>query len=109
MFPWETRFTASSGLKHCRNARVYLEAVRTFLDTAENNIADIERYHRENDMRSFTVKIHALKSTSRIIGAEELGAFAEMLEKAGNDNDIEVIEKNADKLIKEGEHLNEQH
>ena len=97
----------SSGLKHCGNARAYIDAVRTFLDTAENNIADIERYRRENDTRSLTVKIHALKSTSRIIGAEELGAFAEMLEKAGNNNNVEVLEKNVDKLLSDYRRLTE--
>ncbi len=89
----------SSGLKHCGNARSYIETIRTFIDTAGDNIAEIERFRRENNIRGLTIKIHALKSTARIIGAEKLGTFAETLERAGNENNTGVIEKNADKLI----------
>ncbi len=89
----------AAGLKHCGSAGAYMDAVRTFLDTAGDNIAEIERFRSENDIRSLTVKIHALKSTSRIIGAEKLGAFAEKLEKAGNANDTSVLENNTDALL----------
>ena len=90
---------AAAGLKHCGSADAYMDAVRTFLDTAEGNIAEIERFRRENDIRSLTIKIHALKSTARIIGAEKLGAFAETLEKAGNANDTVTLESGVDALL----------
>ena len=90
---------AASGLKHCGSADAYMDAVRTFLDTAEGNIAEMERFRRENDIRSLTIKIHALKSTARIIGAEKLGAFAETLEKAGNANDTVTLESGVDALL----------
>ena len=89
----------SAGLRHCGSASAYMDTVRTFLGNAAANTADIERFRRENDIRNYTVKIHALKSTFRIIGAEKLGASAEALEKAGNTNDTLFIENNTDELL----------
>jgi HPt (histidine-containing phosphotransfer) domain-containing protein len=60
----------------------------------------MKRFRRENDIRSLTIKIHALKSTARIIGAEKLGAFAETLEKAGNANDTVTLESGVDALLR---------
>ena len=88
-----------TGLKHCGTAEAYIETVMTYLETAETNADEIEKYWREGDVRNTTVKVHALKSTSRVIGASELGAFAEKLEKAGNENDMETLAANIDRLI----------
>ena len=42
---------------------------------------------RVRDISNTTVKVHALKSTSRAIGAESLGSLAEKLELAGKSGD----------------------
>ena len=89
----------STGIKHCGTNEAYIEAVTAFLDTADNNIAEIERYIKETDIRNLTVKVHALKSTARIIGAEKLSSFAETLEKAGNKNDTEFVRNNIGRLL----------
>ena len=46
------------------------------------------------DIKDFTIRTHALKSSSRQIGAVELGDMAEALEMAGNNNDMEFIRAN---------------
>ncbi len=85
----------------------YIDAVRTFLDTADGNISEIERLHSENDIRGLTVRIHALKSTSRIIGAQKLGSLAEKLENAGNANDIGTLESHIGELLSDYRTLTE--
>ena len=81
----------SAGLRHCGSPEAYIDTIKTYLDTAASNIREIERYRKEENIRHTTIKIHAIKSTSRIIGAEKLGAFAEKLEKAGNAGDTETL------------------
>ena len=81
----------SVGIKHCGSPDAYIDTIKTYLDTAGSNINNIENFWREGDVKHATIKIHAIKSTSRIIGAERLGAFAERLEKAGNTGDIETL------------------
>jgi len=89
----------ASGLRHCGTPDVYMATVRTFLDTAYDNADEMENYLNCGDMHSLTVKVHALKSTSRVIGAKALGAFAEALEKAGNEGDEATLRGGIGKLL----------
>ncbi len=59
----------------------------------------LNAYEKE-DIKDYTIRVHALKSSSRQIGAYELGDKAEALENAGNGEDIEFIRANTDDLLK---------
>ncbi len=59
----------------------------------------LNAYEKE-DIKDYTIRVHALKSSSRQIGAYELGDKAEALENAGNSEDIEFIKANTDDLLK---------
>lgn len=89
----------SLGLKHCGTHYAYMATVQAFYETAVSNIADIERYWNSGDLHGATVKVHALKSSARIIGAEKLGELAEMLEKAGKENNTDLFGSNIDALL----------
>ena len=52
---------------------------------------EIERFYTEEDWENYTIKVHALKSSARIIGAEELAGEALELEKAGKEGNIAYI------------------
>ncbi len=45
------------------------------------------------------MKVYALKSTSRIIGAMKLGDFAERLEKAGEAGDSDTLDREIEGLL----------
>lgn len=55
-------------------------------------------YEAEN-WPDYAVKVHALKSTSLTIGAEELSEQAKALEQAGKKEDIPYIQENHQKLL----------
>lgn len=59
----------------------------------------IEKYAEDGDAASYTVEVHALKSSSRLIGAEELSELAATLERCGHENDIETIRRQTPRLI----------
>ena len=88
-----------SGLNHCGNGESYMATLKMYLDTVVKNADDIERFWAARDIKNTTIKIHALKSTSRVIGALELGEFAARLEKAGDMGDTETIGRELSKLI----------
>ncbi|MBP5185297.1 MAG: Hpt domain-containing protein, partial [Lachnospiraceae bacterium] len=48
----------------------------------------------------YTVKVHALKSSARIIGALEMSAECQKLEDAGNAKDMAYIDANTGRLMK---------
>jgi CheY-like chemotaxis protein len=97
----------SRGLRHCGSPDAYMDAVQAFYETALSNIADIEGYLDRGDLHSAIVKVHALKSSARVIGAEKLGEFAESLEKAGKENNTVVFESNIGVLLDDYKHLAE--
>ena len=70
-----------------------------FEDTIDANADVIENALREEDIRLYTVKVHSLKSSARIIGAMELSSLAEKLEDAGNRQDRAFIDENTGRLL----------
>jgi HPt (histidine-containing phosphotransfer) domain-containing protein len=74
------------------------EAFRSVLEIFYNSIPDkheeLENYYVSCDWKNYTVKIHALKSSARLVGALELGDMAEALEMAGKGDNIQYIREN---------------
>ncbi len=93
------RIDVGAGLNHCGSSETYLTTLKTYLGTAAQNAADIENYWAAGDVRNTTVKVHALKSSSRVIGALELGEFAARLEKAGDEGDTVTLGRELPELI----------
>jgi HPt (histidine-containing phosphotransfer) domain-containing protein len=52
-------------------------------------------------VRLYTVKVHALKSSARIIGASALSALCQKLEDAGNKEALEFIEANTGRMLED--------
>ncbi len=90
---------AEAGLNHCGSPENYLDALTAYQERIERNAAEIENFRKEGDIKSLTVKIHSIKSTSRAIGAFEFTDTAERLENAGNAGDIEALEGNLDNFL----------
>ena len=59
----------------------------------------IQTYLAEQNWHNYTIEVHALKSASRQIGADELSRKAAALEDAGNAKDIDTILKNTNALL----------
>ncbi len=79
------------GLSHCGTAEAYLSAIDIFIEHVGENIGELDSYFEADDIESYTVRAHALKSTSRIIGAMVLSSLAAAMEKAGEDKNIQFI------------------
>ena len=52
-------------------------------------------------MHAYTIEVHALKSASKQIGALELSQKAAMLEKAGNEQNVALIRRETDDMLKQ--------
>ncbi|MCR5178066.1 MAG: DegV family EDD domain-containing protein [Lachnospiraceae bacterium] len=65
--------------------------LKIFYESIPDKHAELERNYSSEDWGSYTIKIHALKSSARLVGAMELGAAAESLEMAGKEGDIAYI------------------
>ena len=94
-----TEIDTSSGLRHCGTAETYLGTLTTYAETVTAAADEAESLLKSGDIKNATVKIHALKSTSRVIGAMELGALAEELEAAGNAGDTDDLNERSGELF----------
>ena len=89
-----------SGLSYSAEDRdLYLELVRDFADAAKDKVDMIRQNHTEHDINDYQVRVHALKSTAKMIGLDELSAMALEQEMAAKANNSDVINKGIDKLL----------
>lgn len=87
------------GINNCGSVKSYIQALIAYMEAVEDIQAEINRGLEEGDINAYTIKVHALKSSSRIIGAEKIGALAEKLEGAGNSNDLDTINNYTNQLL----------
>lgn len=71
----------------------YQDILATFASDGEKRISEIAPVFEEGNMALFTTYVHALKSASASIGAEELAHAAAELEFAGKSGDTGYVEK----------------
>lgn len=95
----ESVLDVKTGLTYCGSAEDYLAVLRVFQESAAQNADEIERLFKAKDWKNYTTKVHALKSSARIIGATELSDRAKRLEDAGDRLYVEEIEKDTPMLL----------
>lgn len=91
----------SEALKLLGNETLFKSVLKEYFISIDKKSKSIEGHYNENRIRDYTIEVHALKSSSRQIGADKLSKLAADLEKAGNENDIEFIEKNTPSLLEQ--------
>lgn len=82
---------AEAAIKNSGSKDAFLSVLKIYYDSYEDKSEEIQKYYDTGDWKNYTVKVHALKSSSRLVGAMKLGDDAEALEMAGNDKDTEYI------------------
>lgn len=90
----------SVGLHYCeQDEELYSELLKQYFDESSEKKAKLEKCFQEKDMKNYSIYVHALKSTSRMIGAEELSEKAKALELAAKEENIEFVEQNHDEMM----------
>jgi signal transduction histidine kinase/CheY-like chemotaxis protein/HPt (histidine-containing phosphotransfer) domain-containing protein len=93
--------TVDEGIKNSGGISSYIFSLKLFLDTIDGNARVISDAYEAGDIRLFTIKVHALKSSARIIGALPLSKLCQSLEDAGNNQDKEFIDLHTDELLRD--------
>ena len=93
--------SAEDGIKNSGGIENYIFSLKLFYESIEPTAALLKDAYQDENLRLFTIKVHALKSSARIIGAMELSAMAKALEDAGNKEDREYINANVGALLEE--------
>ncbi len=89
----------------CESEELYLGIISTYLD--EDKSEAIAQYEEAMDLENYRILVHALKSTSRTIGATALSEEALSLEMAAKNSDKAYITENTGRVLKEYDALME--
>ncbi len=87
------------GIKNSGGVNAFIFSLQLFLETIDGNIKVIQKAYGDADYMLYTVKVHALKSSCRIIGDLGLSKECEDLELAGNKENIEFIKEHNEKML----------
>ena len=93
-------FNIDAAMKYCMNDEaLYLDLLETFACDEVSKIDEIkEKYDNEN-WNDYRILVHALKSSSRTIGADELSQQALSHENAAKQENLEFIKSDVNSLL----------
>jgi HPt (histidine-containing phosphotransfer) domain-containing protein len=78
---------------------LYYDMLANFYAVIDEKISKMEKCVEDNMVRDYTIEVHALKNTARMIGAYQLSdMFAEM-EHRGDNNDVDYIRQKNPELM----------
>ena len=80
-------------------AALYMKILKEYYKNIKPNHEQLALAYANEDWENYTIKVHALKSSSRQIGAMDLSEKAAALEAAGKSDDIEYIRNNSDEAL----------
>ncbi len=87
------------GISYAGSEEMFIMTVEFFRDSINSKADEIEEYYLHEDYENYSAKVHALKSSARIIGAARLSNMAMKLEKAANDKNFEFVHNNNMELL----------
>lgn len=90
-----------TGLDYCcGDEDFYNEMLDMFCSQGEEKRNEIIDFYEADNWADYAVKVHALKSTSLTIGAEQLSEYAKALELAGKRGDADYIREHHRGLLR---------
>ena len=89
----------SEGIKNCGSEEDFEYILEVFYRSIDERADEIEGYYKDERWEDYTIKVHALKSSARIIGATEFSEMAKELEFAGKEDRIDYIREHHDGLM----------
>ncbi|MCR5650632.1 MAG: response regulator [Lachnospiraceae bacterium] len=96
----DTVLDTGTGLTYCGGDETfYREMLKDYLNSGEERISELESALSDNDLKMYAIKVHALKSLSRSIGALKLADHAQELENSANGEDAEAVRNGHPALV----------
>ena len=87
------------GIKYSGNAEMFVSLLGDFYKLIDTKAAKIETCIAEGLIKDYTIEVHAMKNTSRMIGAKELSQQFWQLEQYGNAQNETAIREETPKVL----------
>ena len=88
-----------TAMKLLGNEKLFWAVLKEYYRVIDKKYNLIKEYEQKEQWKEYTIEVHALKSSSRQIGALELAAVAERMEKAGNAKDAALIHETTPSML----------
>ncbi len=80
------------GLAYCaEDEEFYGEMIEEYIEEKDDRVKELTEGFDDGDWDRYRIAAHSIKSTSRMIGAEELSEAAREMEQAAKDNNEEAL------------------
>ena len=95
-------FNTKNGIEYSGGMEnFYFEMLEAFTDGADVKADEIKADHDSGNIKDYRTRVHALKSTARMIGADALADEALEHENAAKEENKAFIDSNAEKLLED--------
>ena len=91
--------SVKEGLGYTGTNEKYVSALQRYYKSYEANSTGVRKFLEAGDIENYTIKVHALKSNSRMIGADALAKAFEELELAGKNGDVGLIKMRTNTVL----------
>lgn len=92
---WEsvTGLDIGEAMQHNTDEESFRELVKMYYNSIDSKANLLEELEEKEDIENYTINVHALKSSSKLIGATVVSELAANLEALGKEKNIEAIHK----------------
>ena len=98
-FPQIEGIDSATCMEYCGTRELFQEMILRFYKGINKEAAELESFLKEEDLENFRIKVHSLKSSSKLVGALELSAMAAELENLSSQKKLEAVKENAPALL----------
>lgn len=89
-----------SGLQYCRgDMEFYEELLLKFAEDAARKEAELDDFLKREDMENYRIRVHAVKSTAKMVGADELSEMARRAEDAAKNGDAVYVREHHGEIL----------
>ncbi|MGN0141018.1 MAG: histidine kinase N-terminal 7TM domain-containing protein [Roseburia sp.] len=91
----------AEGIRCCGSRKLWISLLGDFYKLIDTKSSKLEKCLADNLIRDYTIEVHALKNTARMIGAASLSEWFHRMEDCGNSGDVDTITRETPELLKE--------
>ncbi len=90
-----------AGIRYSKgDSAFYNELLISFAMTSVDRLRELKYFFEERNWPDYNIRVHALKSTAKMIGAERLSELAKAAEEASRDSNTEYLFSHQKELIR---------
>ena len=91
-----------AGIRYCAGDEdLYFEMLSDYTKSYDKKSKDLNEFYEDGDLKEYAVLVHAIKSTSKTIGLNDIVESALALEQAGKAGDKQFVSENHVEFLKQ--------